>query len=126
MYIFEYQDLDLLGKKLPNIQKDIEQKFHQKIILKKEFTNIVTENKRHLVRLILIYVEYLNISSFFSYQKAYQELLDHTEAQVSFKHKLNINHCILQSRQRRIIHEQAMNSVAEQLEDQYQVQMMGK
>ncbi|CAF1403521.1 unnamed protein product [Adineta steineri] len=82
-------DLDLLRKELPNVQKDIGKKFHQRIILKKEFTDIVDENKRRL--------------------KAYQQLLDHTEAQ---------------SQQRRIIHEQAMASIAEQLEDQYQVQMM--
>ncbi|CAF1328632.1 unnamed protein product [Adineta steineri] len=84
-------DLDLLRKELPNVQKDIGKKFHQRIILKKEFTDIVDENKRRL--------------------KAYQQLLDHTEAQ---------------SQQRRIIHEQAMASIAEQLEDQYQVQMMCK
>ncbi|CAF1390788.1 unnamed protein product [Adineta steineri] len=82
-------DLDLLRKELPNVQKDIGKKFHQRIILKKEFTDIVDENKRRL--------------------KAYQQLLDHTEAQ---------------SQQRRVIHEQAMASIAEQLEDQYQVQMM--
>ncbi|UJR26036.1 hypothetical protein I4U23_007382 [Adineta vaga] len=81
-------DLDLLRKELPNMQKDIGQKFDQRIILKKEFTDIVAENKRRL--------------------KIYQQLLVQTE---------------VQSRQRRIIHEQAMASIAEQLENQYQVQM---
>ncbi|CAF3911154.1 unnamed protein product [Rotaria sp. Silwood2] len=82
-------DLDLLRKELPNVHKDIGHKFHQRMLLKKEFTDIVDENKRRL--------------------NVYQQLLDHTEAQ---------------SRQRRAIHEQAMASVSEQLEDQYQVQMM--
>ncbi|CAF3335702.1 unnamed protein product [Rotaria sp. Silwood1] len=82
-------DLDLLRKELPNVHKDIGHKFHQRMLLKKEFTDIVAENKRRL--------------------KVYQQLLDHTEAQ---------------SRQRRAIHEQAMVSVSEQLEDQYQMQMM--
>ncbi|CAF0829545.1 unnamed protein product [Rotaria sordida] len=82
-------DLDLLRKELPNVHKDIGHKFHQRMLLKKEFTDIVAENKRRL--------------------NVYQQLLDHTEAQ---------------SRQRRAIHEQAMVSVSEQLEDQYQVQMM--
>ncbi|CAF1378445.1 unnamed protein product [Rotaria magnacalcarata] len=82
-------DLDLLRKELPNVHKDTGHKFHQRMLLKKEFTDIVAENKRRL--------------------KVYQQLLDETEAQ---------------GRQRRVIHEQAMASVSEQLEDQYQVQMM--
>ncbi|CAF0776765.1 unnamed protein product [Adineta ricciae] len=83
------EDLDLLRKELPNMQKDIGQKFDQRIILKKEFTDIVAENKRRL--------------------KIYQQLLAQTE---------------IQSRQRRVIHEQAMTSITEQLEEQYQAQMI--
>ncbi|CAF3489334.1 unnamed protein product [Rotaria socialis] len=82
-------DLDLLRKELPNVHKDTGHKFHQRMLLKKEFTDIVAENKRRL--------------------RVYQQLLDETE---------------VQGRQRRAIHEQAMASVSEQLEDQYQVQMM--
>ena len=61
--IFQYQDLDLLRKELPNVQKDIGYKFHQKTILKKEFTDIVAENKRYLVKLIL-HIDRLNIYPF--------------------------------------------------------------
>jgi hypothetical protein len=36
------------------VQKDIGQKFHQRIILKKEFIDIVAENKQRLVGYTLI------------------------------------------------------------------------
>ena len=48
------QDLDLLRKELPNVQKDIGKRFHQRILLKKEFMDIVAENKRRLVRYRLL------------------------------------------------------------------------
>jgi hypothetical protein len=43
------QDLALLRKELPTIQRHIDQKSVQKMVLKKEFLAIVAENNRRLV-----------------------------------------------------------------------------